>query len=219
MISLFGKNKASIKSVSFPDQGWKLITDGKAMKQWVNPESSIALSINFFRDFPDIPTTKDIDALRHYYRNQIVANNGGLIQVDIMEIKGFQAIKTIFKFPQEPSGTAYLSSITIPFEKCSFVIRIQANETGTVGMRDSFIARKLLKQGKITATDTGYTDWNHDPYSKNFSSGTLMNLSEDEAYDNQFRLHPLSLSRNLLTEIESKVTFTEALDKLNVFGK
>ena len=111
MISLFGKNKANINSISIPNQGWNLIKDDKAMKQWVNEESSIALSVNFFKDIPDLPTTQDVDALRHFYRNQIIAHNGGLIQVNLMELKGYKAIKTIFKFPQDPSGMAYLLSL------------------------------------------------------------------------------------------------------------
>lgn len=219
MIDLFLGSKANIDSISIPDFSWEQSQNEKTVRQWVNPEQTIALSLNFFKGKPDIPPIKDLNALRSYYRNQIVPNKGGLIQVETIDLKGFSAIKTILKFPQAESGTTYLSSLTVPFHKHSFVVKIQAMEAGHTGVRDSLIANKLLRQGKITTDQDGnFKGWARDPYLKGFLGGTLMNLSEAVTYDNQFRTHPLSLSRGMLAQLEAEIEFDQSLKKLKPFS-
>lgn len=219
MINLLAGNRANIDSLSIPDFGWEQTRDEKGIRQWVNPEQTIALSTNFFKGKPDIPAIKDLNDLRTYYRNQVAAQKGGLIQVDLIEIKAHTVIKTIFKFPQTPSGSTYLSSLTIPFAKYSFVVKIQAMEAGHTGVRDNLIANKLLRQGKISVDDAGnFKGWSSDPYLKGYKEGTLMNLSENQTHDNQFRMHPLSLSRNMLSDIEDQIQFSDSLKKLKPFS-
>ncbi|GAB5524228.1 MAG: hypothetical protein Roseis2KO_21000 [Roseivirga sp.] len=211
--------KINLDAVTIPDFGWELTRNEKAIRQWVNPEQTVALSLNFFKGRPDIPPVEDLSALRRYYRNQIVPQKGGLIQVEPLTLKDHLVIKTIFKFPQAESGTTYLSSLTIPFAKHSFVVKIQAMEAGHTGVRDNLIANKLLRQGKISLDEKGdFKGWARDPYLKGFLEGTLMNLSEDMAYDNQFRMHPLSISRNMLLKIEDEIEFSTVLQKLKPFG-
>lgn len=219
MLNFFNRKKVNIHSISIPDFGWEKGKDDKGIKQWIHPEQAIAVSINFFDAKPDIPTTKDIHSLRAFYRNQIATHNGGLVQVDFIDLKGYKAIKTIFKIPQKPSGMVYLASFTIPFEKCSYVIKIQAPEEGMTGMRDSIIAQKLMKENKISIGDHGYVGWFKDPYGLEINENNLMNKSEEERYDIEFPEHPLSLARNLLQQIESEIEFESSLEKINKFKK
>ncbi len=44
---------------------------------------------------------------------------------------------------------AYIASITIPFENCSYVVKIQADEIGITGMRDALILDRLHKAGEV----------------------------------------------------------------------
>ena len=96
-MNLFKKQNLHIDSVTIPDFGWNNFKSDKDIKQWVNPEQSIVLSINFFNAKPDIPSIKNIDALRFFYRDQLSKQNGGILQVDIIELKGYKIIKTVFK--------------------------------------------------------------------------------------------------------------------------
>ncbi|MBL4649440.1 MAG: hypothetical protein JKY03_06880 [Aureispira sp.] len=219
MFNFFKGKKATITSISIPDFGWEQVKNDSEMQQWINPAQSIALSVNFFDLKPDLPTAKDINTLRDYYRNQIVVPNGGLIQVDLIDLKKYRVIKTIFKIPQTPSGMTYLASLTIPFKKCSYVVKIQAAEVGTTGLRDTLVADEFLKEGKITSGTDGFEGWFLDPYDPSFKEGTPMNLSEGIAYDAMFPEHPLSQARSLLAEIESQITFADELAKHKKFGK
>ena len=114
MFKFFKRKKISIDSISISNLNWEKVEDNKSVKRWVNPEETVNLSLNFFDLKPNLPVTNNINELRVFYRNQIVNYNGGLIEVEELNLKGFYAIKTIFKIPQEPSGMVYLASYTIP---------------------------------------------------------------------------------------------------------
>lgn len=219
MFNFFKSKKASINSLSIPDFGWEQVKNDPEMKQWINPAQTIALSVHFFDQKPDLPTAKDIAILRAFYRNQIVVHDGGLIQANLINLKTYSVIKTIFKIPQKPTGMTYLGSLTIPFKKCSYVVKIQATEVGTTGMRDSLIADQLLKEGKITLGENSFEGWFEDPYDASFKEGTPMNLSETIVYDAMFPEHPLSKARSLLEQIEAQIIFGEELSKAKRFDK
>ncbi len=219
MIKLFNRNKVNINSISIPNFGWNEDKNNRNIKQWINPEQTMALSVTFFDLKPDLPTISDIEKLRTFYRNQIIAYNGGLVEVNKLNLKGYHSIRTIFKFPQEPTGMTYLASLTIPLEKYSYVVKIQAPEIGTTGMRDNIIAMKLLNEGKISIGDNGYEDWFNDPYDSEINEGIQMNKSEEKQFDSEFPNHPLSQARELLNKIELGIEFGNELEKVNKFEK
>jgi len=222
MLHLFNKNKPTLDALKVPDFGWPLAREEKNFKQWVNEELVIGLSINFFSKKPDLPTIQDVRELQDFYRNILVENNlnGGLILVDIVDLKGYKAVKTIFKIPQEPSGMNYIGSYTIPFANCSYVLKLQAPEVGMTGVRDAFIADRLLKEGKIDIGNNqeGYRGWARDPYDVFWNKGTLMNLSEDIKYDVEFPDHPLTKIRLWMKKLEDLVAFDTKLSKIKTFN-
>jgi len=219
MFNLF-KKKPTINSISsLPDWGWIMEQNTEGVKQWVNKEETRAMSIHFFDLPPDLPTIQDIGILRTYYRDLIAKNNFGLIQVDKLLIKGFEVIQTIFKIPQQPTGMTYLASLTIPFETCSYVIKIQAPEIGITGSRDTVILTKFMNEGLISFEGDKLVGWAQDPYDSGISEGTLMNLSEQEQYDALFPEHPLTEARKLLNAVKADMQFGEELGKLRAFGK
>jgi len=217
MINFFDKRKANINSITIPDFGWTKEKDDDTIKHWVNPEQPVALSLNYFYSKPDIPNTKDINNLRDYYRNQIVQHNGGLIQVDMIKLKNQDAIKTIFKIPQQPSGMVYLASLTIPFKNRSYVIKIQALEVGMTGIRETVITDRLLKEKKIRLGGNGFENWSSDPYDSNYKYGTPMNKSEEAIYDAEFEDHPLTQVRTLISQVEQGIEFKSGIEKLKRF--
>ena len=218
-MNLFNWRKPDINSISIPDFGWDQSKSDDNAIRWINPEKTMMLSINFFSVAPNLPTAKDIERLRAYYRSELKSHEGGLLQVDLIDLKGFNTIKTIFKIPQEPSGVTYLSSLTIPFRKYSYVVKIQAPEVGVTGFRNSMIADELKRKKVTTVGEDGFDDWKADPYDPRITDGYLMDKSEDEQYDSRFTDHPLSQSRRLLKKIEAEIMFGSALEKLKTFDK
>jgi len=216
MFKFLSKSKTSINSITFPNFGWKLNREEKGLRQWTNDDQSLVLSYNFFDDRPDIPTINNLPELRDYYRTMLAEIKGGIIQVDQIDLGENQVIKTVFKIPRKSGGMVYLASLTIPFKTCSYVIKIQAIEGNTTGIRESVVAAKLLHEENLQAGDE---NWSSDPYEKGITEGTLMNRAEEVKYDSEFPVHPLSLSRKLIAEIELKLTFDTDIQKLKPFGK
>jgi len=136
--------------------------------------------------------------------------------VELFEIT---CVRTVLKFPQTPSGATYLTSLTVPFAMCSYVVKIQAPEIDLSGMRDSFIIKKLLRDEVISKTVDGYQNWSLDPYKPDHKGQTLMNRSEEAKWDVRFPSHPLTKSRKLMAEIEKGIGFDQKLLDLKRFDK
>ncbi|RSK47217.1 hypothetical protein [Hymenobacter rigui] len=217
MFSFFKSKKVNINSIHLPDFDYQITLSSSSIIQWSDAEDSIHISKNFFNIPPNIPNTNDITQLRSFYRNSINQVNGGIIEVETFRLQNFDAVRTIFKIPQQPSGMVYLASLTIPFQTCSFVIKAQCNEVDISGIRDTIIAEKLLNEKKIQLDDNGHKGWFIDPYDSALSTGTLMNKSELSEYDSYFPEHPLTLARNIIKAIEENIVFEEEVYKLKSF--
>lgn len=216
MLNLFNKKEpeVTINSVSVPDFGWNKVEENDSRIVWVNPEENALISLNFFNLQPDIPTVKNLDFLKDFYRSSISEANGGVVEVSLLTVHNIPSVKTIFKIPQPESGMTYIASVTIPFENCSFVIKIQAAEVGTTGIRDTVVLNEMLMSGEVTLGEDCLENWFEDPYNPNFKNGTLMNKSEQEKYDVEFPQHPLSVARKAITEAVRKTVFKPEINEL-----
>ena len=219
MIKLFNWSKPNIKSIKLPELGWVEGDTTKSIKKWGDVDGTMAISLNFFEGEPDISSLKTIDGLRQYYRDTIFSAKGAIIEVELIELHGVQCIRTVLKFPQEPSGSTYLTSLIIPFAMCSYVVKIQAPELDLSGMRDEFMIKKLLREEVISKTANGYSNWSFDPYKPDFMGPNLMHRSDEAKWDVRFPSHPLTKSRKLMAEIENGIQFDQKLLDLKPFDK
>ncbi|MCQ4138523.1 MULTISPECIES: hypothetical protein [Chryseobacterium] len=213
------KPEVTINSISIPTFGWEIVEQNDAQIVWVNPEQSALISLYFFNIPPDLPTVKNIDELRNFHRHSVSASGGGIVEVSIFNLHNIPSVKTIFKIPQPEQGMSYLASVTIPFENCSFVIKTQAVEVGTTGMRDNLVLNRFLQNGEVTFDDNGLKNWFEDPYDPSFKEGALMNKSETEEYDNDFPHHPLSIVRSMIKKAIEEVILKDELKRLTAFSK
>ncbi|MCS3871156.1 hypothetical protein J3D55_004072 [Chryseobacterium ginsenosidimutans] len=219
MFNFFNKNKTKvhINSISVPNFGWNKVEENESRIVWVNPEQSVLISLNFFDLQPDLPTIKDLAFLRNFYRKNVISAKGGIVEVSFLNVHNTPSVKTILKIPQPESGMTYIASVTIPFENCSFVVKIQAAEVDITGVRDSFILNKLLNTGEITFDDNGLQNWFEDPYDPTIKEGTPMNKSEQEQYDAEFPQHPLSIARALIKQAIQQIVFKPEINELSAF--
>jgi hypothetical protein len=217
MFNFFKSHKSTINSVKIPNFGWEKETENPSIIKWINDDDSLVLSLNFFDMVPNIPSITDLTTLRNFYRNSITQAQGGLIEVEMIDLKGYVAIRTIFKISQQPRGMIYLASLTIPFAKCSYVVKIQAAEVGFTGMREAVMTEKLLCENKISIGENGLENWFSDPYNADFKSNCLMNQAEKAIYDDIIPNHPLSQARKLLAEIELGIELKTEIQKNKAF--
>lgn len=187
--------------------------------KWTSHGQDAILSINFIKLSPDLPTVKDSKIIRDFYRTQIAPSNGGLIQADIVDIRGIATVKCIFKISQQGGPMIYLASLTIPFDDYSYVVKVQAMEAGITGMRDAIILNKLLASGEIEMKDEKLEGWFADPYEITYRSGILMNKSDHQSYDIEFPDHPLTLVRTMIEQLQKEISFDPEIFKLAGFDK
>jgi len=75
------------------------------------------------------------------------------------------------------------------------------------GVREAIVTATLISEGKLKPQEYEL-HWAHDPYESAYSGvdrSALRSLSDDESYDEQFPLHPLSKVRRTLAALPSNV--------------
>jgi hypothetical protein len=70
-----------------------------------------------------------------------------IVESELVTLAGVRALRTIIKSRQSPSGMTYVGSVTIPLANCSYVLKLQCEEHGTTGLRESFLLDKKLREG------------------------------------------------------------------------
>ncbi|PZM84736.1 MAG: hypothetical protein DKT66_08915 [Candidatus Melainabacteria bacterium] len=199
----------SIRSISFDTTDWIQLEATETCVTWHNQRREV-LFLHYFPIRPDIPCSlNDVATLRDSYRRGVNQSGGGLVSVNVVRVQGLLGTRTIFKFPQQPSGIAYVASLTFPFRDFSFVIKLQCPENEPTGTREAVVLEQLLKTGEISIGPEGNPiGWSRDPYEPNLVAGTQMTLAEEIKYDEHFPEHPLSRARGFLTRVVNSINFT-----------
>ena len=160
---------------------------------------------------------KSAGELRAAYRASVATSGGAIIEVDTPSVDGCDAIRTVFKFPQRPTGMTYLGSITLPFRDFSYVIKVQCEELGITGVREAAVLAELMDVGEIRLDVPGsggrIPGWSRDPYDATAETPLMRNRAEDEAYDARFPEHPLSRLRPVLNHLQHTLRVTEEVKR------
>ena len=112
-----------------------------------------------------------------------------------MTSSGRKLIYSIIKTLKEPVGVQYTLYLNIDLDDNAVSLQGFFDETGTTGMRDTYIFEMMMQEGKVSPDMSG---WMCDPYDKDYKNGVLMNLSEQLQFDQVFPEHPLSIARQLV---------------------
>jgi hypothetical protein len=219
MFSWFKRKQSPLDSILIPTFQWPVSKTGPNMKQWMNEEQTLALSLYYLDTPPDLPTTTDLTVLRSFFRARLAQQNNGLITADIIALKGHTAVRTMFKLPQEPSGMTYLASFTVLFKNCSYVVKIQAAETGFTGLREAMVANTIMAEKSLNNNEMLPKGWWRDPYDASTTSGVLMNMAEAEEYDGTFPEHPLRQARKLQEQTAREIVLKDNLKNLPKFTR
>src|SRR6185436_7766462 len=133
----------SLNSLTFDEKGFKRQGDQGNVRIWLCPGGD-QLGLFLYSIRPDLGADVDDDeGLRKFYRLLAEPAGLGIIEVECRKIDGCDAVRTIFKAPQKPTGRTYLGSLTLPFADFSLVIKVQCMETGITGLRDTVVLQKL----------------------------------------------------------------------------
>lgn len=173
-------------------------------------ETNLLLSVHFFPLVPDLPASLDEPERLRCGSAQHVANSGGgLIEAVIGAVDGVPGVRQLIKMPL-PSrpGQAFVGSWTLPKERCSTVVKVQAAEGGMTGMREAVV------MGQV-GPDSYFQPH---PYAGGGQFGGLpYHVGDLEQWDAQFPDHPLTRVRAALHRITPTVTLHDQFKTLPPF--
>ena len=202
---LFGRKrfKPSLRNLRLEVDGLKPESGHKGVRVW-RTDAGDAVGMFYFNSPPDLPSGHDTDKeFLSAYCSSVQAQGVTVVELDICDIGNLQALKSIVKVPQEPTGMTYVGAFILPFREHSFVIKIQAEERGITGMREAILLDAAISEGKVRVAADGAIegDWN----------------PEDRCHDEAFPDHPLSRVRSWLPRIRSNLTFDANLESVSKF--
>lgn len=186
----------TLDSLTFDETALNSREDQNGVRYWFTSQGD-GCGLYFFDCAPDIGASLDsIDDLRAFFRQMTGESGLGLVEVQTLEVDGCTAVKTIVKAPQNPTGMTYIGSLVIPFRDLSYVLKVQCEERGITGVRDTVVLMEKMQLGQIQTKDGKPIGWWQDAYDPAASASVMRNLSDDEEHDAAFPEHPLSRVRS-----------------------
>ncbi|WP_202918973.1 hypothetical protein [Saccharothrix deserti] len=154
---------------------------------WFNPGNGDQVSLNYFDLVPDLPASlDDMPKLRHDLAVTI-GEIGCLIEAHLVRLGDVPALFQVVKvpIPNQPTGQAFLGSFTVPRANSSAVLKLQAVERGTTGVREAVLLPEI-----------GFDNWvMPHPYAPELEGRLPFHAGDDPRFDAQFADHPLSRVR------------------------
>ncbi|MBM9622958.1 hypothetical protein ACFU9F_20905 [Streptomyces zhihengii] len=164
---------------------------------WTDDAGDV-LSLHWFGLKPDLPAALDDGpALRASLAAYTAEAGGGLIEASVKPLGGLPALRQILKLPLpgQAHGQVFIGSFTVPRAECSTVVKIQAPERGTTGMREAMVMARV-----------GPGDYfRPHPYAPGLQGGLPFHEADHARWDEQFPDHPLSRVRRVLAELAATV--------------
>jgi hypothetical protein len=195
----------TIDSLSFDTSAWKYHGEQQPNQRrlWETIERDAVL-LHFFGIPPDLPPVRTMGELSAFYAEGLKASGAKVVECELDRLAGCPAIRLLIKVPQKPHGMMYQGVLTLPFRDFSFVVKIQCQETGTTGIRETILFEKRMRAGdtpQIGGPGPVFPDWNPDA----------------PEHDLSFPTHPISRLRRLLGHVMSTATLDPSVRELPGF--
>ncbi|MGI5510256.1 hypothetical protein [Streptomyces sp. CA-106131] len=173
-------------------------------------ERGLVLSVHFFPQVPDLPAPlHEPERLRQGIAQGVGGRGGGLIEAVFGTVDKVPAVRQLIKVPRPGGqGQVFLGSWTVPKATCSTVLKVQAAEGATTGVREAMVMAQV-----------GPAEYfRPHPYAPGLRDGLPCHVADDEGWDPHFPDHPLTLVRATLNRIAPSITLDERFKVLPPFG-
>jgi hypothetical protein len=175
------KPNASLDSVGFDSARHRFGGEANGQRTWFTPDGD-GIGLFFFPKRPDLPVhAKTISELQEFYRGRVCNEQVKMVEFRLSPVIDITCIWMVLKIPRKPHGMTYLGSLTIPFAEFSFVIKMQCEERGITGVRETALLIKAQEEGSVALAADGKLTGNWNP--------------DDSRYDDKFPDHRVSRLR------------------------
>lgn len=129
-----------LNAIKFDESGLIPQADYETSRVWATSAAGDGVAVFFHNLRPDIRANlEDIDDTRRFFAQSARSAGLGVIEVDVVNVDGCVAVRTLFKFAQQPAGRLYIGALTFPFRDFSYVVKVQCPEVGVTGLRDTAV--------------------------------------------------------------------------------
>jgi hypothetical protein len=173
----------TLDAVTFETAGYCYQGEENHQRTWLTSDGDV-LTLLHFAKRPDLPAAaRNFFTLLNFYERTLCSDTVRLVRFDLVEVDYVRAIWTIIKVLPPPHGAIYLGSLTFPFAEFSYVLKLQCEERGITGLRETAVFVKAMNEGKSPEE--------FDP--------------EDERYEKFFPDHPLSRLRREFARLQPSI--------------
>lgn len=206
---LFSKNEnpiPTIDGVTFDTTDLELFEDEKERRSWYTPAND-GIALLHFPIRPDVPSeAKTEEDFRAFYEKILGDQKVGILDIELPQINGVQCVWVVSKVnvqieEQMENSLAFMGSLIIPFQTCSYVFKIQCLYTGLSGSRETIVWEMKYQEGQAISGEE-------------FVSS---NIAYEQKYDEMFPEHPLSRLRETYKKLIPTVRLGSDLKKLKPF--
>jgi hypothetical protein len=196
----------SINSVNFDLSDCKLVEQSDGHRMWSGKDGIYYCLRVFGLPIAEHFDLSDITAASHFFSRQCSENKGVMLEMDIIGIQQFKALRGLFKYRSpipKSLGMMFVHIIWIPFQKWMIQFNIESVEIGTTGARETAVMmieggpklEDLKNQKPIIANSA------EDMFTQMRASPLRAISADNEKYDQMFSDHPLSKVRRRMKEI------------------
>jgi len=197
---LGGNSDTNSQGVAMSVPGWSVTKHEQDATHWENSSGDVMSLTRVVGAFPPL---SDIKGVWRRFQDPAQRQGAGIVQIDVVTGVDGPAVIAITKKLFEPAFVFTGRLVAGPELESPFLWTVVCVEQGTTGGREAFVAAKLMNDGTLTPEDYA-TSWVQDPYdleAAGVDRRTLRYLSDDEIYDTQFPMHPLSKVRQELKKL------------------
>jgi len=127
-----------------------------------------------------------------------LGKNQGIVQAETADDYAFSIVKALL---DPHGGVQYIFTFQKFYEDGILNIQGVFEEGYTTGIRDTIVFEMCLSNNLVSIEENNTVGWTRDPYDQSITEGALMNLSEEEDFDELFPDFPLTLCRELIKAI------------------
>ncbi|MFI6351021.1 hypothetical protein [Streptomyces sp. NPDC050560] len=164
---------------------------------WTSAEG-LVLTAQFIDLVPDLPAPlAEPDRLLNALAKGVAARGACLVEARVTALDSVPAVQQLIKvrLPGREHGLGFIGSWTLPRATCSTVVKVQAAEEGTTGVREAMTLVKAGPENYLLPH----------PYGADVTGGLPYHIADLEEYDADFPDHPLTRVRAALRRIAPSV--------------
>ncbi|WP_245231814.1 hypothetical protein [Streptomyces novaecaesareae] len=181
---------------------------GGGSRVW-DDERGVVLSVHDFALVPDLVAPLDAgERLLRELARHTARNGAALIEAEVRPLGGVPGLWQLAKAPKAAGpGQVFVGAWTVPRDRCSVVLKVQAAEGPISGMREAVVADRV-----------GFDAYfRPHPYDPQLRAPLPYHVGDLPEWDAHFPSHPLTLVRETLARVGASAVLDERFRALPPF--